>query len=109
METAGNLIQNRGSAKIHKELVFALESARMKLSIAIATESKSTPRDRWQYYLETADQIGRFIKKLRDADLESGSFAQGWIRALDMLKHLPTQSKALRLSQTLREIVMKLE
>jgi hypothetical protein len=109
METAGYLIQNRGSAKIQKELVLALESARTRLSIAIAAESKSTPRDRWRYYLDTTDQLSRFIKKLRNADPDSRAVSQGWVRALDMLKHVPAQNKALRLCLLLREIVMKLE
>jgi hypothetical protein len=109
METAGHLIQNRVSAKIQKELVLALESARMRLSVAIATESKSTPRECWRYYLDTADQICRFIKKLRKADFDSKPVSPGWICALDILKHLPAQNKALRLCQILREIVAKIE
>jgi hypothetical protein len=109
METAGHLIQKRVSAKIQKELVFALESARMRLSVAIATESKSTPRECWRYYLDTTDQICRLIKKLRNADFDSKPVSQGWVRALDILKHLPAQNKALRLCQILSEIVAKLE
>ncbi len=109
METAGYLVQNRVSAKMQRELVHALESARMRLSVAIATESKSTPRDRWRYYLDTTDLISRFIKQLRNADFESKPVSQGWIRALEMLRHLPAQNKALRLCQILREVIMKIE
>jgi hypothetical protein len=109
METAGHLNKSRVTPKTQKELVLALESARTKLSVAIALESKSTPRERWRYYLDTADHIGRFIKKLRKADLDSKPVSQGWMRALDILKHLPAQNRALRLCQILREIVVKLE
>jgi hypothetical protein len=109
METSGYLIPNRVQTEIQKELVLALESARMRLSIAIAMESKSTPRDRWRYYLDTADQMSRFVKKLRNADLGSRPLSHGWIRALDILKHLPIQNKAPGLCQILRDIVMKLE
>ena len=109
METEGNSGQNKISAKFQKKLVLALESARTRFSIAIATESKSTPRDRWKYYLDTTDQISRSIKKLRNADVDSMPVAPCWIRALDMLEQLPMHDKALRLSQILRDIVMKLE
>ena len=42
----------------------------MRFSVAIAMEAKSTPRDRWEYYLETTDRMGRFIKRLRNTDFE---------------------------------------
>ena len=108
METAGNLVQGGVSEKFHKELVVALESARMRLSVALAMETKSTPRDRRQSYLETADQMSRFIRKLRTAAIDSMPVPQGWICALDMLKNLPDPGKASRLSQILGDIVMKL-
>jgi hypothetical protein len=109
METAGQLIKCRATAKIQKELVLALESARTMLSIAIALESKSTPRERWRYYLDTSDHVSRCVKRLRKADFDSKPVSQGWIRALDILKHIPAQNKALRLCQILSEIVAKLE
>jgi hypothetical protein len=109
METAGQLIKSRIAPKIQKELVLALESARTRLSIAIALESKSTPRERWRYYLDTADHVSRCVKRLRKADFDSKPVSQGWIRALDILKHLPTQNKALRLCQILGEIMVKIE
>jgi hypothetical protein len=109
METAGQLNKGGVSPKLQKELVLALESARTRLSIAIATESKSTPRERWRYYLDTTEQIRRFVKKLRKADFGAMSASQSWTRALDILKHLPTHNRAHRLCQILREIVAKLE
>jgi hypothetical protein len=109
METAGNLIRDHIPENSQKELVLALESARTRLSVAIALETKSTPRDRWRYYLETAERVSLFIKKLRNADLDSMTASQGWTCALDMLNRLPAQSKALRLCEILRAVVMKLE
>ena len=103
------MIQNRFSAKIHRDLVLALESARMRLSIAIAVETKSTAQDRRRYYLDTTDQVSRFIRKLRKADFESSPNAQGWMNALDRLGCLPIQIRALRLCQVLRDIMTELE
>ena len=104
------MIQNHISAKIHrKQLVRALESARMRLSVAIASETKSTPRDRWRYYLDTTDQISRSIRKLRHADFESLPDFQEWIRTLDALDCLPISSRTLRLCQILRDIMTAVE
>jgi hypothetical protein len=103
------VIQNRFLAKVHRDLVLALESARMRLSIAIAVETKSTPQDRRRYYLDTNDQVSRFIRKLRKADVESPPDSQGWIRALDSLGRLPIQIRALPLCQVLRDIMTELE
>ena len=103
------MIQNQISAKVHRELVLALESARMRLSVAIATETKSTPRDRWLHYLDTTNQLSRFIRRLRNADSESLPDSQGWTRALDTLDRLPIQGRALRLCQILRDIMKELE
>ncbi len=103
------MIHNRIPTKFQRELIVALESARTRLAVAIAAETKSTPPERWQYYLETAAHTRRFIKKVRraNADLLQGS--REWIDALETLKHLPAQSKALRLAQLLRDLVAGLE
>lgn len=89
--------------------MLALESARMRLAVAIAEETKSMPRDRWMCYLDTADQIRTLTKRIRDADLKAAPDARSWIRALDKLDALPVQSRALRLQEILRDIVMRLE
>jgi hypothetical protein len=100
-----NVIHNRASARFHRELVLALESARTRLAVAMASETKSTPPDRWQYYFETADRTRQFMKRLRKANSDMLHEKQEWIRALESLKHLPAHSKAPRLCQLLREIV----
>jgi hypothetical protein len=103
------VIPNRISEKLHSELLLALESARMRLSVAIAAESKSTPRDRWRYYLDTADRIGRFIRKLRHTDCGLLRDSQAWFQTLATLDRLPIQIRATRLCQILQDILAELE
>ncbi len=103
------MIQNLFSADSHRALLRALESARMRLSVALAEETKSIPRDRWLRYLDTADRIRALAKKIRDADFKSVPDSRSWIRALDNLEGLPIQSRALRLYEIFQDIVMKLE
>jgi hypothetical protein len=102
-------IQEQAAGKTQSELLFALESARMRFSVAIAMEAKSTPRERWQYYLETTHRMARFIKKLRNADSELQGNPPEWGRAVEMLCDLPIQGRASRLCEILRDIVMELE
>jgi hypothetical protein len=103
------VIQEQAAGKIHGNLVFALESARMRLSVAIAMEAKSTPRDRWAYYLETTDRMRRCIKRLRKNDIEFQRDPREWGRALDKLRTLPDPGRASRLCEMLRNIVAELE
>jgi hypothetical protein len=103
------VIQEEAAEKITGKLVFALESARMRLSVAIALEAKSTPRDRWQYYLETTDRMGRFIKRLRTTDFGLQRTPREWEKALETLCNLPVQSRASRLCEILRDMVSELE
>jgi hypothetical protein len=103
------VIQNRALTKVQKELVHALESARNQFAVAIAAESKSTPPDQWQCYLDTADRMCRFIKKLRKTGIEGGSMHADWIHALELLHRLPAQDKARQLYRILRDIVAGLE
>jgi hypothetical protein len=103
------LIQDRTSKSVHRELLLALESARTRLAVAIAAETKSTPLDQWRYYLDTADRIRRFARKLRRRGFDVPQEFQDWIRALEALKRLPMQDKALRLCQILIDIVAELE
>jgi len=90
-------------------MLIAVESARTLLAVAIASETKWTPPDRLQYYFETADQARRFTKRLRRGNFELVQDQQGWAHALERLKELPAQVKAIRLCQLLREIVGQLE
>ena len=113
-KTAVDPIQNSASAEksgnaVQKELLFALESARTRLAIAIAEQTKSTPRDRWQYYLDTADHVRKFIGRLRKVDGDALQECRGWTGALKALKQLPMQVNAVQLCEVLRDIVMELE
>ncbi len=89
--------------------MLALESARMRLSVAVAEATKSMPRDRRLSYLDTADQIRKLTKRIRCADFKSAWDAHPWIRALDKLDGVPVQSRALRLYEILRDIAGELE
>jgi hypothetical protein len=102
------VIHNRALTKIHRELVWALESARTRLAVAIAAETKSTPPDRWLYYMETADGMRRAAKRLRKAGSCALNERQNWIYALQALRRIPAQLKALRLCFLLREILKEL-
>lgn len=99
------MIHNLAFTKIHRELIWALESARMRLAVAIALETKSTLPDRRRYYLETSDRMRRFIKSLRKEDSDILQESHAWIQALDALNRVPAHSRALLLCQLLREIV----
>ncbi len=102
------MIQNRTSTEIQLELLLAIESARNRLAVAIASETKSTPPDRRQYYLETADRMRRISRKLRKDGAGIPQDRQPWIRALEALNRLPAQSKALPLCRILRDIAKRL-
>jgi len=95
--------------KGRRELVLALESVRTQLAIAMAAETKSTPPPRREYYLETAERTRWFVKRLRQSDAGALQQRQDWIDALESLRGLPAQSRALRVCQLLREVMEKLE
>jgi hypothetical protein len=103
------VIQNRALTKVQKELVHALESARNQLAVAIAAESKSTLPDQWRCYLDTADRMCRFIKRLRKTGMAGRSMHADWIHALEGLRKLSAQDKARRLCRILDDIVAELE
>lgn len=94
---------------LEKELVCALEQARNRLVVAIAGESKSTPKDRRQYYLETADSMRRLIIRLRKGGSSRGFHLQDWVSALQALDTLPLKEKAQPLCNRLRSIVEAIE
>lgn len=75
--------------------------------MAIASETKSTPPDRMQYYLDTADKARLFTRSLRRLN---GDFVQennDWAHALEDLRRLPAQGEALQLCRMLRNIVTR--
>lgn len=92
---------------VSSDLLLALEWARTQLAIAIAAEAKWTTLERRQYYLETADQMRWFIRKLRTSDNQALLEYPDWHHALRAIRQLPVQGRALRLCQILRDIVSK--
>jgi hypothetical protein len=103
------VIPKRILTKSHLDLLVAFESARTRLAVAIASERRSTPPDRLQYYMETAEQTRWFMKKLRRANSESMHERQEWVYALENLKSLPVPGKAVGLCQILRDLIARLE
>jgi hypothetical protein len=103
------VIRNSASPKIHNELLFALESARMRLAVAIAAETKSTSVNQWQYYLDTADRIGRLTKKLRAVGCAGSHGINAWTRSLQALRQISVHEKALPLCRMLESIAVELE
>ncbi len=92
-----------------KELLFALETARSRLAIAIAEESRSTPWDLRRYYLDTTDWMSRCIMKLRKGENNEELCMRKWTPALEALKGLRSKEDTRRLCRRLRNIVKALE
>jgi hypothetical protein len=90
-----------------RELLVALERARTRLAVAIATEAKSTPPERWRYYFETTERTRRFLKRLRNGDSEMFCTRQRWTEALDSLKQLSPHAETAHLCRLLSEILTK--
>lgn len=94
---------------LRKELLRALETARSRLAIAIAEESRSTPWDLRRHYLETADRMRRFVAKISDGQTHEGFLMQDWISALEALRRIPLKDRARPLCRRLHSIVTALE
>jgi len=91
-----------------KRLLLALELARARFAVAIAAEKKSTSLPQWQYYLDTADQVRRCLKRLRKRDDGSGEMQHDWVGFLEALNRLPGGEGASMLSRMLGDIVVNL-
>lgn len=90
----------------------ALERARTRFAIAVATESKTTPPDKWRYYLETEDRMRRVLKDLRSQRWSGMT----WNQAIEALRRLPDPygqeadyTEAQVLCRQLREVMARLE
>ena len=105
----GNMSSNCTSTKIQSELLFALESARTRLAIAIAAETKSTPADQWNYYLDMSNRICRLTKKLRVSGQDWVPRLNDWNRVLNALRQISVHDKARPLCRVLEDIVAELE
>jgi len=107
-----NLIHPSGEAQniertLRKELLIALESARIRLAIATALEKKYTLPVHWQHYLDTADMMGRSIRRLRREE-DRPHPPEAWTSALEKLRKMPAHPQAHQLYLVLREVVADL-
>jgi hypothetical protein len=93
---------------LRKELLTAMESARTRLAVAAALEKKLTLPARWQYYLETADQMCLSIRRLRKAEDRLPPPEQ-WANSLERLRRTPVHAQAYQLCRVLREVVAELD
>jgi hypothetical protein len=104
----GMNIQNHLSTATSRDLLLALESARSRLAVAMAAEYKSTPPDRWRYYLATADHMGRLARQLRRTGIEI-SREGGDATCVDALKKVAVSNNPGHICRVFGEIVSALE
>ena len=90
---------------LKRDLLLAMETARSRLAIAIAEESKYTPWNQRQYYLDTADRMRRNITRLRTEESNEGFQLQEWILALEALREIPLNDRARTICERLRRIM----
>lgn len=103
------MVKKNSLIGIDRDLVIALESARTQLAVAIAAERKSTPRDQWHYYLETAERMGRFMRKLRKSGANGGTGSEEGARLQAALRCIPAGASAGHLCRILRDIAIEPE
>jgi|GEM_PF-1750388 len=97
-----------GGHILKRELLLAMETARSRLAIAIAEESKYTPWNQRQYFLDTADRMRRNIARLRTEKSSEGFQLQEWILALEALREIPLNDRAQAICERLRRIITML-
>ncbi len=101
--------------RLYRELLFALESARTRLAVAIAAENKATPREQWLRYLTAEDRMRKCLREMRNHYLRSAGKEAGWLEALHLLQQ-PLQeddqhsgSTAQRLCRRLYDVLAIIE
>jgi hypothetical protein len=92
---------------LHRELLIAIERARSQLAVAIATENKNTPRERWRHYLATEDRIRRCVKEIRCRRHPDPVCQRPWLQALHLLKQ-PLPEGNPHYGGTARELCQRL-
>jgi hypothetical protein len=97
-----------GEHILKRDLLLAMETARSRLAIAIAEESKYTPWNQRQYYLDTADRMRRNIARLRTEKSSEGFQLQEWILALEALREIPLNDRAQAICERLCRILAML-
>lgn len=100
---------------LYRELLFAMERARSRLAVAIASESKATPRERWRQYLETEDRMRKCVREIRRYYSRNYGRRFCWPQVLDLLREpLPAEDRKSRgeaqlLHQRLSEVLQIVE
>ena len=97
-----------GGHILKRNLLLAMETARSRLAIAIAEESKYTSWNQRQYYLDTAERTRRNIARLRAGEGTEGFQSQDWILALEALRQIPLNDRAQDICERLRRIIAML-
>jgi acyl-CoA reductase-like NAD-dependent aldehyde dehydrogenase len=112
--TARESIRTR-EPRLYRELLHAMESARSRLAVAIAAENKRTTRERWRYYLATADRMRKCVKDIRQLHGPGMARHIVWHHALDLLKQplSPTEDErsgeAQRICKRLHDVLELVE
>ena len=103
------MIENNVLTEIPADLILALESARTRLSIAIAAESKSIPPALWRHHLDTANRMSQFMRKLRQNGGETAIKIKIGGGILEALGQIAAENDARQLCQIFEDLVLDLE
>jgi hypothetical protein len=83
------LQEDRSRREIGRRLLDALERARSRLAVAMATEMKAAPADCRRHYQETEERMRRCVKDLRARRRRGVPLECAWTEALEALGRLP--------------------
>jgi hypothetical protein len=108
-------INRRGDVTLNS-LLHALECARSRLAVAMAVESKLTPRERWHSYVAIEDRMRRCLKMLRSLRRTPAQEAAAWLQTVEALQHLLAaqdirlrRGEAQHLCRYLDEVLSRIE
>ena len=100
---------------ILRELVLALERARSRLAVVMASEGKAALLWHWKKYVETDLRMRRSLKLLRRTPIPDSQRFESWANALQNLKQLPAsqayshQGLTVRFCRQLADVLEMLE
>jgi len=84
------LVQDdRSRREIGRRLLDALERARSRLAVAMATEMKAAPAECRRHYQETEERMRRCVKDLRARSRRGVPLERAWSEALEALGRIP--------------------
>ncbi len=79
---------------VHRQLVVALEKARTRFAVAMASEGKMALLRHWKRYVETDRRIRHFLQTLRCGEQRQYRHRRRWESVLEMLRRLPAGDPA---------------